>query len=92
MTSNFRITPYKFHGSFYLKLTGDFDVGSANELIKTLKKHDKGSGDIFIDTNNLKTIRPFDRNVFQKNLFDLKKHLKKLMVIGVNKSKIAPIL
>jgi len=92
MTANFRINPYKFDGSLYLKLTGDFDGSSANELIKTLKKHDKGSGDIFIDTNNLKTIRPFDRNVFQKNHFDLNKHLKKLIIIGINKSKFAPIL
>ena len=88
MASNFRIISYNFEGSLYLKLTGDFDGGSAHELINTLKKKDKGSGDIFIDTNNLKTIHPFDRDVFQKNLNSIKKQLKKLIIIGVNKYKI----
>jgi hypothetical protein len=88
LASNFRIISYNFEGSLYLKLTGDFDEGAAHKLINTLKKNDKGSGDIFIDTNNLKTIHPFDRDVFQKNLNNIKKQLKKLIIIGVNKYKI----
>lgn len=90
MQSNFRIISYRFKDSLYLRLIGDFDERSAHELINTLRKCDKGSGDIFIDTNSLKTIHPIDRNVFKKNLNDTKKHLKKLIIVGVNKDQIAP--
>ena len=87
MASNSHIISYKFEDILYLRLTGDFDEGSAHELINTLKKHDKGSGDIFIDTNNLKTIHPFGRDVFQKNFSSIKKQLKNLIIVGANKYK-----
>jgi len=92
LAPNYQIISYKFEGSFYLKLTGDFDGKTAQDLINTLKKHDKASGDIFVDTNNLKAIRPFDRIVFQKNLNDIKKQLKRLIIFGVNKHQIAPVM
>ncbi len=74
----------------YLRLSGDFDGGSAHELINTLTKHGTGFWDIFIDTNNLKTIHPFARNVFQKNLSSIKKQLNNLIIVGIMKYKIAP--
>ena len=88
MASNFRIISYKFEDTLYLRWTGDFDEDSAHELINTLKKSGNDSRDIFIDTNNLKTIQPFGRDVFQKNLNSIKKQLKNLKIIGVNKYKI----
>ena len=84
MASNFQIFSFKTNDSLHLKLTGDFDGGSAHELINTLKKKDKGSEDIFIDTNNLKTINPFGIDVFQKNLNGIKKQLKNLIMFGAN--------
>lgn len=90
LESNFRIISYKYKDSLYLRLTGDFDGRSAQELINTLRKHDKDSGNIFIDTNGLKTIHSFDRDVFQKNLNDIKRQLKKLIIVGVSKDQIAP--
>jgi hypothetical protein len=69
-------------------LTGDFDEDSAHELLNMLKKPGNDYRDIFIDTNNLKTIQPFDRDVFQKNLNSIKKQLKNLKIIGANKYKI----
>jgi hypothetical protein len=37
-------------------------------LINTLIEHNADLWDIFIDTNNLKTIHPFGIDVFQNNL------------------------
>ena len=87
MASNFQIISYKNRNSLYLRLSGDFDGGSAHELINTLTKHGTCFWDIFIDTNNLKTIHPFGRDVFQKNLNGIKKQLKNLIIVGVNKYK-----
>jgi anti-anti-sigma regulatory factor len=48
MVSNFHIISYKDGDSLYLSLSGDFDGGSAHELINTLTKNGNGSWDIFI--------------------------------------------
>ena len=90
MASNFQIYSFKTRDSLHLKLTGDFDGSSAYELINTLTKYGTGFWDIFIDTNNLKTIHPFGSNVFQKNLSSIKKQLQNIIIIGANKHKIAP--
>ena len=85
MASNFQIFSFKTNESLYLKLYGDFDGGSAHELINTLTKKGNGSWDIFIDTDNLKTIHPFGRNVFEKNLSSIKKQLNNLIIVGAHK-------
>ena len=87
MASNSHIISYKFEDTLYLRLIGDFDEGSAQELINTLKKNGNGFWDIFIDTNELKTIHPFGRDVFQKNLNSIKKQFKNLIIVGANKYK-----
>jgi hypothetical protein len=50
-----------------------------------------GSGfyQIFIDTNDLKTIYPFGKEVFQKKLGIFKRKLNNLVFIGENGHKIA---
>ena len=90
MASNFQILTFKTKDSLHLKLDGDFDGGSAHELINTLVEHRGGLWDIFIDTNNLKTIHPFGVDVFKKNLNGIKKQLKNLIFVGANKHQIAP--
>ena len=87
MASNFQIFSFKTKDSLHLKLDGDFDGSSAHELINTLINHSAGLWDIFIDTNNLKTINPFGIDVFQKNLNGIKKQLKNLIIVGANKYK-----
>ena len=89
MASNFLIISYKNRDSLHLRLSGDFDVNSAKELTNTLLMHGAGYWDIFIDTNNLKKIHPFGRDVFQKNLSSIKKQLKNLIIVGANKYKFA---
>ena len=84
MASNFQIYSLKTRDSLHLKLAGDFDGSSANELINTLTEHGKGFHEIFIDTNELKTIHSFGRDVFQKNLSSSSKLYRNLIFIGMN--------
>jgi anti-anti-sigma regulatory factor len=88
MASNFEIFSFKTNDSLHLKLIGDFDGGSAHELINTLTKHGIGSWDVFIDTNDLKSIHPFGREVFQKKLGALKNQFHGITFVGRNGHKI----
>ena len=90
MASNFQILSYKTRDSLHLKLSGDFDGSSAHELFNMLKSYDVDFWEIFIDTNNLKTINPFGKDIFQKKLGNLKHQFRNLIFIGANKHKIAP--
>jgi anti-anti-sigma regulatory factor len=84
MASNFQIYSFKTRDSLHLKLAGDFDGSSAYELINTLTENAKGLYEIFIDTNDLKTIHPFGKDVFQKNLRSTNKLYKNLVFLGKN--------
>lgn len=88
MASNFQILSYKTRDSLHLKLNGDFDGTSAYELINTIKDQGTNFYQIFIDTNDLRTIYAFGRNVFQKNFGDLEK-LSNLIFIGENERHLA---
>lgn len=83
MASNFRMFFYKTRDNLHLKLDGEFDGNSAYELINALRKHGANFYQIFIDTNDLKTVHPFGREVFQKN-FGALKQLSNLIFIGEN--------
>ena len=83
MASNFHISSIKTNGNLRLKLYGDFDVNSAQELTNTY-------WDIFIDTNNLESIHPFGKAAFKMNLSNFKNQLNNLFFVGENKHEIAP--
>ena len=84
MASNFQIFSFKTRDSLHLKLAGDFDGNSAYELINTLTEHGNGFYEIFIDTNELTTIHPFGKDVFQKNLRSSNKIYRNLIFLGKN--------
>ena len=84
MASNFRIYHHRTRDSLHLKLDGDFDGNSAHELINALKEYGKGLDQIFIDANDLKTIHPFGRDVFKKNLGRFSNGVGNLIFIGQN--------
>lgn len=90
MASNFKISSFITSDNLHLKLYGDFDVNSAQELTNTLLTHGADYWDIFIDTNNLETIHPFGSVTFKMNLSNFKKKLNNLFFIGANRHKIAP--
>ena len=84
MASFFQISSFKTKDNLHLKLYGDFDINSAQELTNTLLMHGAGYWDIFIDTNDLETIHPFGRDTLQMNLGNFKKQLNNLFFIGAN--------
>jgi hypothetical protein len=88
MASNFHIFSYKTRDSLHLKLEGDFDGTSAYELFDTLKKYGSIFYQIFIDTDDLKTIYPFGREVFQKKLGTFKQKFNNYIFIGENRHQI----
>jgi anti-anti-sigma regulatory factor len=90
MATNFHILSNENKDGLHLKLKGDFDGTSACELLETLKKHDSCFNQIFIDTNNLKTIDPFGREVFQKKIGTFKQPSSHLVFVGENGRKISP--
>ena len=90
MASNFQIYSYKTRDSLHLKLNGDFDGNSAHELINILNEAAGSFWEIFIDTNDLKTIHPFGRAVFEKNFNVLNKKLSNFTFIGENGNNISP--
>ncbi len=90
MASNFQIVSFKANDNLHLKLYGDFDVSSAQELANALLTQGARYWDIFIDTNNLETIHPFARITLQMNISKFQKQFNNLFFIGANKYKIAP--
>ena len=88
MASNFQIKSYNFDDILFLRLTGDFDNDSAQELTNILTQNSTGFSDIYLDTNELETVFSFNSDVFQKNLDGIKKQVKNLIIIGLNKHKI----
>ena len=88
MASNFQIYSYKTRDSLHLKLVGDFDGTSAHELFNALIKHGTDFFQIFVDTDDLKNIHPFGRDVFQKKLGSFNKQFNNLIFIGKNEHEI----
>jgi hypothetical protein len=90
MANNFEISMHRAPGNLSIKLTGDFDGASADELLDKLQKHLNDTACISIDTNNLKKIHPFGRDVFANHLFKLKKHHFRMKFVGKNAEQIIP--
>ena len=88
MASNFKIFSFETSDSLHLKLDGDFDGNSAHELFNTLKKHEDCFCQIFIDTDNLKDIHPFGKEVLRKKLGALKNQFYDIIFIGRNWNEI----
>ena len=88
MASNFQIFTFSMVNSLHLQLYGDFDGSSAHELLNTLIDNGKDFFEVFIDTNDLKTIYPFGEEVFQKKLGIFSQKFNNLIFIGENGHKI----
>ncbi len=90
MASNFKFFSYPTRDSLHLELFGDFDGSSARELINALVDYGTDFFQIFIDTNNLKTIHPFGRKVFLKGFSTISKQVGNIIFIGKHKQNIDP--
>jgi hypothetical protein len=68
MASNFRILMHNSSESLHLKLVGDFDVASAQQLIDIIIRHRFRVNKIFIHTSCLDSIHPFGADELRNNL------------------------
>ena len=84
MAHNFKIFTHQTTDNLNINLLGDFDGSSAFELINLLKDNLNGAKRIFIDTNNLKKIYPFGREVFNRNFSKLRDHRVHIQFVGSN--------
>jgi len=68
MARNFNIKLYKSAENIKIRLKGDFDGNSAYELINAISDNLECTTQIKIDTDKLRKIFPFGKEVFRHNL------------------------
>lgn len=90
MASNFRISTNRRRETLVLKLAGDFDGTSADELLHSLGRDTKGVKRVLIDTKGIKRVFEFGRNTFEKNLYRLKTRSLQLVFTGHKAGEIVP--
>lgn len=66
MVSNFKIIRHQNSENLHLKLIGDFDGTSVDELVNVLNSSKDVQGKIFIHTSSLKSIHPFGADLFKR--------------------------
>jgi hypothetical protein len=90
MAGNFRVVVHRNSDSLHLRLEGDFDGGSAHQLLCMLGESGCKAKRVFIHTNGLREIHPFGKAVFQKNLADFMGQRTNLVFTGDKGAEIAP--
>ncbi len=71
MASNFKILAQEKNSDLHMKLIGDFDGSSAHQLIDTVRKRGNRSPSIFVTTDNISHIYPFNCDAFYAKLAEL---------------------
>jgi hypothetical protein len=90
MAQNFKISINRTSDNLYIRLKGDFDGSSAFELFNTLKANLNSSKCILVDTNKLKAVYPFGREVFNYNFLKIKNQRIRIRFVGPDALHIAP--
>lgn len=90
MGNRFHIMIHRNSENLHLRLEGDFDKGSACELLHTLQSLGCGSQQIFIHTTCLGHVDPIGRELFLRHLSDLNTRSLNLRFTGEYAAQIAP--
>lgn len=90
MASKFQICVDRNDQTLTVRLTGDFDRTSANELIEVLKGNRSGVTMAMIETNGLEYLDPTGKNLFQREIQSLQDFCYRLVFTGRNASQLAP--
>ena len=90
MAHNFKISTHRTINNLYIQLKGDFDGSSAFELFNTLKENLNSTKCILIDTNKLKAVYPFGREVFYYNFLKIKNQRIRIRFVGPEALHITP--
>ena len=67
MATDFQAILHKNESSLHMKLVGDFDRTSAQEVLEIIKKRSNQVSRVFIHTNCLNQIHPEAQKVFQED-------------------------
>lgn len=89
MATNLRISVHRNSDSLHIKLIGDFDVNSVQDLVNIIRHSSNGASKIFIHTNCLKVINPFACDVLSSQLVPIKSQFKRVEFTGEHADKIA---
>ena len=90
MAHNFKISIHRNIDRLYIRLTGDFDGSSAFELLNALRENLNSSKIVLIDTNELKKVYPYGREVFYNNFFRIKNQRKRMRFVGSSALRMPP--
>jgi hypothetical protein len=90
MACNFRVLVHRNGDNLHLRLEGDFDGSSAQQLLCMIGDNESNVKKVFIHTNGLKEIHPFGKAVFQKNLSEFMRQQPDLVFTGDKGAEIAP--
>jgi hypothetical protein len=91
VANNFKILVHRDGSSLHLKLKGDFDGGSAHELLNVLKSRMGGASRIFIHTSCLNQVHAFGQNVLHSNLDLIDGRAICFIFTGEKASQLAPV-
>ncbi len=82
MASNFKISEHRNGGSLHLKLFGDFDDDSAQQILDVLAKRHNGIFRVIIHTSSLERIHWFHKTTIQNYLKMIHKHANNIIFTG----------
>jgi anti-anti-sigma regulatory factor len=85
MAANFRMsTRKKEKGRIVIQMSGDFDGSSAWELIHKLNECSGKNDVIEVDTDGLKTLAPFGKDILISHLSPIGKSVPRYVITGSN--------
>lgn len=90
MALHFKISVHRNDENLHLKLMGDFDETSANELINLLKRCTGLISRVFIHTSCLRRIHHLGVKALHKNLSGLKGKSTQIIFTGEHAFRLAP--
>ena len=90
MAANFRVFVHRNSDNLHLRLSGDFDGSSAQQLLCMMGDNGNGVKRVFIHTSELREIHPFGKAVFRKNLRAFMRPLADVVFTGNKGSELSP--
>lgn len=88
MAKDFRIVVLRKGNILHLKLIGEFDGISAQQVLTAIAANSAGVSRIFIHTGGLKCIYPFGRHSFLSNLNSISEKFTEFGVVGGRASEL----
>lgn len=89
MVKNFEILTYRTNDMLHLKLMGDFDEGSATQLLNMLNENSCGIDGICIHANGLNKIYSYGRKMIRENLAWLNTIEPYVLITGGNLGQVS---